>query len=203
MTDEAADQLRRAAARTEAVEVVDEDGTVIDVVPRSRIRAENLRHRCTYVVVVAGPADADPAVPIAPDAEIWVHQRAPWKDVFPSAWDVAFGGLCDVGEPWEVAARRELAEEAGIRGAALRPLGSGIYEDEHTRLVGRGFLTTWPDRPSCPDGEVVALERLPIAELERWAETVTVCTDSAAMVIPAVVALLPGSGSAAAGAAGG
>ncbi len=30
--------------------------------------------------------------------EVVVHQRAPWKDVAPSLWDLAFGGVCDVGE---------------------------------------------------------------------------------------------------------
>ncbi|MCB0972291.1 MAG: hypothetical protein KDA97_12360, partial [Acidimicrobiales bacterium] len=74
MTDD-----RRAAADAEQVEVVDLDGTVVDVVSRARMRRERLRHRCTYVVVVDS------------DERLVVHRRAEWKDVWPGRWDVAFG----------------------------------------------------------------------------------------------------------------
>ena len=41
-------------ASGEPVEVLDELGAVVAVVPRSEMRAANLRHRAVYVVVCAG-----------------------------------------------------------------------------------------------------------------------------------------------------
>src|SRR5690606_5285189 len=95
MTD-ATGPVRSAAS--EPVEVVDRNGTVVDVVDRARMRAKRLRHRCTYVAVVDA---ADRVV---------VHRRADWKDVWPGRWDIAFGGVVAVGETWDAAAARELAE---------------------------------------------------------------------------------------------
>ncbi len=178
----------------EPVEVVDEGGTVTDVVPRRLMRAGNLRHRCTYVAVVVGPSDLfDPGAgppSLGPDSEVVVHQRAAWKDTFASHWDLAFGGVCGVGEPWVAAAERELAEEAGIM-SPLVDLGPCRYEDRATRIVGRIFVTAWPDEPISNDGEAVAFDRVRLGELGRWLASVPVCPDSAAVVGPRLLALLP------------
>ena len=65
----------------ELVEVVDADGNVERVVTRAEMRAQNLPHRNIAVVVQRS------------DGRLVVHQRADWKDVYPSLWDVAFGGV--------------------------------------------------------------------------------------------------------------
>ncbi len=189
----------------EPIEVVDPDGRVLEVVPRRRMRRETLRHRCTYVAVLVGDPEragttAAPGPPggagSAPRPEVdaatpvVVHQRADWKDTYPSYWDVAFGGVCGVGEPWVPAAERELAEEAGITGAPLHDLGPGRYEQHDNRLVGRIFVAWWPHEPVCGDGEVVALDRVPLGRLSAWSRTVPVCPDSAALVIPRLLGLL-------------
>jgi 8-oxo-dGTP pyrophosphatase MutT (NUDIX family) len=179
----------------EQVEVVDHLGNVAEITTRRRMRSEVLRHRCTYVAVVVGPVDsiavgAD-AAPLDPDSELLVHQRADWKDTYPSYWDVAFGGVCDVGEGWDDAARRELSEEAGIVAAPLVDLGPCRYEDATNRVVGRVYVTAWPDEPRCVDGEVVALDRVRLSELSRWITTRSVCPDSAQVVVPRLLTLLP------------
>lgn len=179
---------RAAAAAGESVEHVDETGTVLGVVSRAEMRARNLRHRCTYIAVIAGAAPAelgagDPPR-FDPEIEIWVHKRAEWKDTNPSFWDLAFGGVCDVGEDWLGSAERELAEEAGIDSTALFDLGSCRYENEVTKVVGRSFVAWWPDEPSCPDGEVVAIDRVSLKNLRTWVGTNPVCADSAAIMVP-------------------
>ena len=158
----------------ELVEVVDEDGAVVDVVRRAEMRAGNLRHRAVFVVVVDG-------------GRILVHQRAAWKDVFPSAWDLAFGGVLGVGEDWREAARRELAEEAGITlsdARGLQRLGAGAYEDERVRLVAEVFSVRATGPFSFDDGEVVAVEWVELAELEGWVAGRQVVPDSVAIVLP-------------------
>ncbi|MEM9134507.1 MAG: NUDIX domain-containing protein [Actinomycetota bacterium] len=166
----------------ELVEWVDADGSVIDVVTRERVRAETLRHRCTYVAV------------LTTDDDLIVHQRADWKDVYPSYWDLAFGGITGVGEPWDEAARRELAEEAGVEGTELVPLGPVRYDADDGHIVGRVYLTRHDGPLSCPDGEVVATGRVPLAGIDRWLEGRRVCLDSLQLVLPLVRAAVEGAG---------
>ena len=66
-------------------------------------------------------------VVLRPGDRVVVHQRAAWKDVAPSAWDLAFGGVCGVGEGWLESATRELAEEAGLTDVPLTDLGQGTW----------------------------------------------------------------------------
>jgi len=149
--------------------VIDVDGAVIGVVTRREMRARNLRHRCTYIAVVTS------------SGELVVHQRADWKDVYPGWWDVAFGGVCGVGEDWLLSARRELAEEAGISGAELEDLGPVAWKD---LIVGRVFLARHDGGLTCPDGEVQQVDRVPLADLGGWLDTSEVCLDSIDLVVP-------------------
>jgi 8-oxo-dGTP pyrophosphatase MutT (NUDIX family) len=163
---------------SELVEVVDESGNVVDVVTRQAIRAGNLRHRCTYVAVVTSRA------------ELIVHQRAAWKDVWSGYWDVCFGGVAAVGEAWDLSARRELAEEAGVTGQPLADLGPVSYDQADCRIVGRVYLARYDGPLSCPDGEVVDVDRVPLAELDAWLEGRQVCPDSRSAALPVVRAHL-------------
>ncbi len=162
----------------ELVEVVDETGAVLTVVSRQMVREQNLRHRCTFIVVVDD------------DDQVVVHQRAAWKDAFPSYWDICFGGICAVGESWELAAQRELAEEAGITGEPLVDLGQVVYDQADGRSIGRAYLAHFGGPVSCPDGEVVAIDRVPVSQLASWLATHQVCPDSAGLVVPLLRPLL-------------
>jgi isopentenyldiphosphate isomerase len=165
------------APADERVEVVDPDGRVERVVSRAEMRAGNLRHRATYIVVRDGAGD------------VLVHRRAPWKDIWPSRWDVAFGGICDVGESWTAAAARELAEESGLA-AELTDLGPVRFENDATRVVGRVFVAVALDPAEAvrfPDGEVVDHRWVPAADLGSWASHHELCDDSAAVVLPLLV----------------
>ncbi|WCO65936.1 NUDIX domain-containing protein [Iamia majanohamensis] len=155
----------------EPVEEVDEDGAVLRIVTRREMRARGLRHRTVFVAVVDG------------DDRLLVHQRAGWKDVWPSAWDIAFGGVCGVAEGWADAAARELAEEAGLV-APLARVGGGTWEADGVREVAQVFLARTDDPPTCPDGEVVATDRVPLGALDAWLATRPVCPDSVALVRP-------------------
>ena len=155
-----------ADAIPELVEVVDADGTVVDVVTRAEMRSQNLRHRAV-AVFVRRPGDG----------AVLVHQRAAWKDVWPSYWDLAFGGVCGVGEPWIDAARRELAEEAGVV-AGLAPAGRGSYEDDAVAVIAEAFVASHEGPFAFADGEVVASSWIPPHELHDWVATHDVCPDS-------------------------
>lgn len=153
------------------VDVVDADDRVVATATRAQMRAEGLRHRAVYVVVRTS------------DDQVVVHRRADWKDVYPGAWDLCFGGVLDAGEAWDAAAARELAEEAGIE-ADLRHLGDGAYEDDHAALNARVYECTHDGPYPCPDGEVVEVRTVPRRELAAFIADRPHCPDSVQLVLP-------------------
>ena len=110
-----------------------------------------------------------------------VHKRADWKDVSPGAWDLAFGGVCDVGEGWRAAAERELSEEAGIA-AELSDCGPVAYSSRALRVIGRLYTCRHEGPFSFDDGEVTATRWIEIQQLGRFVREHEVPEDSAAIV---------------------
>ncbi|MFJ4013101.1 NUDIX domain-containing protein [Streptomyces sp. NPDC090026] len=86
----------------ELIEQVDEQDRVLGVVRRS----EAVRRRWLHRVAVTLCHDRD--------GRLLVHQRSPRASRFPGCYEVAVGGAVAVGESYEEAARRELAEEMGL-----------------------------------------------------------------------------------------
>jgi 8-oxo-dGTP pyrophosphatase MutT (NUDIX family) len=88
---------------SELVERVDEHDRVLGIVDRDEAVRENWLHRI--------------AVTICRDrvGRILVLRRAETLSRFPGYYDVMVGGAVDVGESYEDAAVRELAEEQGVR----------------------------------------------------------------------------------------
>jgi isopentenyldiphosphate isomerase len=158
-------------ADDELVEEVDERGNVLQVVTRAEMRAGLLRHRCTYIGVV----DAR--------GRLLVHQRSPLKDVFPSWWDVAAGGVCTAGEEWDVSARRELAEELGID-VPLAHLGQGTWEGGGASLVGHVYLARSDGPFTFADGEVTQTRFVDAVELATMLQTLSFCPDSIELALP-------------------
>lgn len=158
-------------SKNEEVDIVDESGNVIGVATREQMRQQNLLHRSVFIVV---RNDSD---------EILVHKRADWKDIWPSFWDIAVGGVVATGEAWEIAAARELNEEIGITGE-LQYLGEEIYVDDNVAELARVY-TTYSSGPfTLSDEEIVELQWVPMADLRDWAASADVCPDSLALVLP-------------------
>lgn len=155
----------------ELVDVLDDMGQVVDAVPRSVMRAQNLLHRSVFVVV---RNDSD---------ELLVHRRAEWKDVWPGAWDIAVGGVVATGEAWELAAARELLEELGVAGD-MSYLGEGEYHDDSVRELSRIYSVRSDGPFELVDDEIVEVAWLPMAELREWVAEHEVCPDSVALVLP-------------------
>ena len=132
-----------------------------EVVERARVRAENLRHAAT-LVLVRNPA-----------GEIYVHRRTDTKDVYPGQYDFTAGGVLQAGEDPLESARRELAEELGIAGVELVPLFEADYADEHTRYHAYCYECTWdgpvrwqPEEVAWGDWVSLGRLRQMIAELD-------------------------------------
>lgn len=169
-------EFAAAAAAEQLVEHVEADGTVIEIVTRAKIRDRALRHRSVYIVVQRPD-----------DGAVLAHKRADWKDVYPGAWDLAFGGLCDPGESWEEAGHRELMEEAGIE-AALVDRGSMSYETDEFKLIGWLYEATSSGPFVFNDGEVTDTQWVPMSELAGFVADNECPEDTVALVVPRLLA---------------
>jgi len=164
---DATDAAANAAAQL--VEHVDEHGNVIEVVTRAEMRTRSLRHRSVYIAVLDD------------DDRLLLHKRADWKDIYPGAWDLAFGGVCDVGESWHVSAQRELLEEAGVQ-APLTDAGAVSYDAPGVSLIGRLYTCRYTGPFAFNDGEVTDSKWLPMSELADFVAANTVPEDSAILI---------------------
>ncbi|HET8603160.1 MAG TPA: YbaK/EbsC family protein [Marmoricola sp.] len=156
----------------EPVALVDGQGRVTGTAARSDVRRDNLRHAATAVLVRR------------PDGEILLHRRTATKDWAPGLWDAAAGGVLRAGEEPDTSAARELAEELGITGVALRPLTTHLFEDTTTRCFEHAYEAVW-------DGPVT-LQPEEVAE-GRWAsmtDLVALLEDQPARFVPDTAQLL-------------
>lgn len=87
----------------ELIEIVDENGQVLRLAPRSEVHGNpSLRHRVVHVLVFNRKG------------ELLLQKRSMSKDVAPGRWDTSVGGHVDPGESLLEAAARELKEELGV-----------------------------------------------------------------------------------------
>jgi 8-oxo-dGTP pyrophosphatase MutT (NUDIX family) len=162
---------------TELVGLLDPDddsGRAVGVAPRERVRAENLPHSATGVLVRRS------------DGRVLVHRRSPGKDLWPGLLDVACGGVLVAGEDPDAGARRELAEEVGIDDPTvdLRPLGRRWYRDDDTWYLAHLYEVVWDGPVTFVDGEVAEAWWEPVAAVAA------VMDDPASPLVPDTRALL-------------
>lgn len=144
----------------EWVDVVDEEDRVVRRATRAEVRARNLLHRNVAVLCVNRTG------------EIYLHQRAATKDLFPSLHDVFVAGVVAAGEHYDQAARRELAEEVGLDDAMLESLFRHRYEGPETRSHTAVYRVRTDGPMRHRDGEIAwgrfaAVEEI-LANGEGW-----------------------------------
>jgi len=135
---------------------VAEEGHVIGRALRSECHGNpDLIHRTAHVLVFN-----------AREA-LLLQKRSENKDIQPGKWDTSVGGHLDIGETYEEAARREMAEELGIRDAPLLPLYDYPMRNEIESENVRTYLCTY-DGSITPDPKEISEARFwTMEEIER------------------------------------
>jgi 8-oxo-dGTP pyrophosphatase MutT (NUDIX family) len=153
----------------ELVDVIDDEGRTIVTVTRREMRGRRLPHRCTYILVFNR------------SGHLFLHLRTASKDVYPSHWDVAVGGVLAAGESFAAGARRELAEELGID-AEPEELFPFRYEDAASvvravvyRVIHEGPFHLQPE-------EIVRGEFVPLPEIAVRSTRERFCPDGLAVL---------------------
>ena len=140
--------------REEIVLIVDAENRECGSAPRSRVRAERLWHRATYIFVLDS------------SGQLYVQKRTMTKDIYPGYWSIAFGGHVLSGESYDAAARREILEEVGLD-APARQIG-GFQKrtaDERENVKVYGVIA---DRePALFADEIAQGQFMTLAELNQ------------------------------------
>jgi 8-oxo-dGTP pyrophosphatase MutT (NUDIX family) len=160
---------RSSVPDDELVDIVDAEDRVIATVPRARMRAERLRHRAVFIAVRSSAG------------LLLVHRRSAAKDLWPSRWDVAVGGVVAAGEDYDAAAQRELHEEIGVDGVPT-PLRSGRYADDAVDLVATCYVLVHDGPIEFVDGEVAEARWLDRDGLAALLATAPFVPDSLALL---------------------
>ncbi|MGQ9569937.1 MAG: NUDIX hydrolase [Thermodesulfovibrionales bacterium] len=111
--------------REELLEIVDHEGKIVSILPRTHIHGNpSLMHRVVHVLI------------FNKEGKLLLQKRSLKKDVAPGKWDTSVGGHINPREDPLSAARREMEEELGISPGEPRFLYSYIHTNSYeTELV--------------------------------------------------------------------
>jgi len=166
MVDAEREAAHRAASDAERVAWVDERDRPLGALPRAELRERRLIGRGTFILLFNGAG------------QLCVHRRTLSKAIYPGYWDVAAGGMVQAGENYPESAARELEEELGIAGVALREHGRFFFDEPDNRLWC-GVFSAVSDAPLVLQPEEVLEARfIAPAEALREALELPYCPDS-------------------------
>jgi isopentenyldiphosphate isomerase len=148
----------------ELVDVIDDAGRTIATVTRREVRDRRLPHRCVYVLVFNRAGD------------LFVHLRTATKDVYPSHWDVAIGGVLAAGESFDAGAGREVGEELGVA-AVPEPLFPFRYEDVPTVVQAMVYRLSHDGPFRLQPEEIVRGEFVPLRDVAALIARQPFCPD--------------------------
>lgn len=147
----------------EHFEIFTEGGDLLGTAPRSRVHAEGLWHKSTQVFLFDSKG------------RLYLQRRVDHKDICPGLWDQSAAEHLTPGETYLEGALRGLAEELGIHGIHLTPLGepfAGRLDQQalgvHDYELQQTFTGTWDGPVEIDPDEVAEVCTVLPGELASW-----------------------------------
>jgi isopentenyl-diphosphate delta-isomerase len=161
-----AEVAHRAASDAELVAWVDAHDQPLGALPRAELRERGLIGRCTFILLFNRAG------------ELCVHRRTLSKALYPGYWDVAAGGMVGYLESYEDSAARELEEELGVSGVALRFHEKFHFDQPGNRLWCAVFSAVWDGPLRLQPEEVMEARFMPVAQAQQESARLPYCPDS-------------------------
>ncbi|MSR15408.1 MAG: NUDIX domain-containing protein [Gammaproteobacteria bacterium] len=140
----------------EILDVVDAHDEVVGQASHAEVHRRGLRHRSAHILVYN------------PAGQLYLQQRALWKECSPGLWDTSAAGHLGAGENYQLGAARELVEELGVHPPHLETL----FKISAGPETGYEFVTvfkTFTSEEIRPDPhEINAGRWCEPAEVEAW-----------------------------------
>ena len=168
MTISPAEVAHRAASDAERVAWVDDHDQPLGALPRAELRERGLIGRCTFILLFNSAGD------------LCVHRRTLSKALYPGYWDVAAGGMVGADENYAESAARELEEELGVSGVALRFHEKFYFDQPGNRLWCAVFSAVWDGALRLQPEEVSEARFIPVEQAELESASLPYCPDSLA-----------------------
>ncbi len=140
----------------ELLEVVNEKGEVIKILPRSLIHGNpSLLHRVVHVLV------------FDPEERLILQKRSMDKDVAPGKWDTSVGGHVNAGESLAEALHREMKEELGIDAGDPEFLYSYIHSNEYESELVYTYRIVYDGEIKFHKGEIEEIRPWSLEEIKE------------------------------------
>jgi len=135
--------------------VVDKNDRILRYAQRSDVHGNNLRHRAVHILIFNQAG------------EVYLQQRARWKDRHPLRWDSSAAGHVNTGESYDETARRELKEELGVTVPLkkISKLPASERTDQEFIRVYRGAVSS---DPAPNRAEIESGAFFPQAVIDGW-----------------------------------
>ena len=161
----------RRKSDQEMVLHVDASNRVVGSVTRREMRANNLLHRASYILILND------------QHQLYVQKRVSTKDYCAGHFDPCTGGVVAVGEGNEENAYRELSEEMGVdllsHNQALAYHGCFLHRSAETSVWGNLYSCTWNGPIAIQETEVESAHLKTIEQIKQeFKEGVPYCPDS-------------------------
>ena len=152
-----------ARSGEELFETFTESGAPLGLAPRSVVHARGLWHRSVHVFLFDAAG------------RLHLQRRAADKDVCPNLWDQSAAEHLKPGETFADGAHRGLAEELGVSGVALTPLGEPFAARLENPELGirdyelqQSFRGVWSGTLTPDPAEVAEVRTESLGSLARW-----------------------------------
>ncbi|KAK9859851.1 hypothetical protein WJX84_000727 [Apatococcus fuscideae] len=150
----------------EQVQIVDENNQPIGSASRKDMREQQLLHRCSFVITRNS------------QEQVLVQKRVHFKEIYPSFYDPAPGGVVGAGESYEKSAAREIEEEMGISGVSLVRCFEFLYRDKMAQHFGGVFSCVYDGPLRLDPQEVESAEWWDLQDVKKLLQDGPVSPDS-------------------------